>query len=89
MSDGKKPPVLKLHAGCLKVAVWENEHEGKKFHSVTLQRSYKDDKGEWHDTNSLPTRDLAAAAALLLDVYREIEIKELGKKPGQPEETPW
>jgi len=78
MSDGKRP-VMKLGAGALEASVWANEHDGKTFHSVTLQRSYKDAKGDWQRTNSFGTRDLPALAELLRVVFQEFEIKERGK----------
>lgn len=81
MSDGRKP-VLKLGAGAIEIAVWANEHEGKTFHSATIQRSYKDTAGQWQRTASFPTRDLPALAELLRVVYQEIEIKERGKTPA-------
>ncbi len=81
-----KIPCLKLEAFPLKAAAWENEHEhnGKKFksYSVKLVKVYKDDRGQWQETQSLNDRDLLAASALLLEVWRTIAIKE-GKTGGE------
>ena len=86
--SNNKPPVLKLHAGALKLAIWENSHESKKYHSATLCRSYKDEKsGEWKDTQQFSTRDLPALAQLLLTAYQIIEVKEQGSKSDAPAPT--
>ena len=58
-------PVKKFRIGLVTANVWENEGTGnRKFHSVTLERSYKDDD-EYKQTNSLMQSDLLNAAKVL------------------------
>ena len=80
MSEGKKP-VLELRAFPLKAAAWENPgKDGHPWYSVKLTRVYKDAQGKWQETQSLNDRDLLAASALLLEVWRTLAVKE-----GAPE----
>ena len=53
-------PVKKFRVGNVTVAVWKNED----FHSVTLQKSYKDGE-EWKNTDSLSGGDILNAMKAL------------------------
>lgn len=53
-------PVKKFRCGNVTVAVWKNE----EFHSVTLQKSYKDGE-EWKNTDSLSSGDILNAMKAL------------------------
>ena len=53
-------PVKKFRVGNVTVAVWKNE----EFHSVTLQKSYKDGE-EWKNTDSLSGGDILNAMKAL------------------------
>ena len=53
-------PVKKFRVGNVTVAVWKNED----FHSVTLQKSYKDGE-EWKNTDSLSSGDILNAMKAL------------------------
>lgn len=76
-------PVLKLQTGSLKVAVWENEftYQGKtkKAHSASIQHSYQDKDGNWKESASIPARLLPNLCALLEEVYRTTEIRDVTK----------
>ncbi len=61
MAEGN-PPAAKYRLGNVSVSVWKND---SGFYSVTLQRSYKDDAGEWQNTDQLGHGDLLNAAKLL------------------------
>ena len=99
-----QPPGLKLEAFPLRVAVWETKHPGQggkkdwTSYSCKLSRTYKDEKsGTWKETDSLGDRDLLAASALLLEVWRALVVKESHPAkvqapedpPPAPEETPF
>lgn len=70
----KTPPVHKAKLGFLQLAVWANEHEvdgtTRTFHTITLERNYKDDKDEWQKTTQLRARDLGHAIALIQEAQR-------------------
>lgn len=48
-----RQPVQRFRVKNVKAAVWENQARGGgTFYSVTYARSYRDEQGNWHDTNS-------------------------------------
>ena len=51
-----------LRLGRIRAAVWENETENGKRHTVTLSRLYKDDEGGWRDSSSFGRDDLPLVA---------------------------
>jgi len=70
----KPRPVHKARLGALQLAVWTNEHETegttRTFHTITLERNYKDKSEEWQKTTQLRESDLGDAIALLQDAQR-------------------
>jgi hypothetical protein len=70
----KPRPVHKARLGPLQLAVWANEHETEStphtFHTITLERNYKDKNEEWQKTTQLRESDLGEAIALLQDAQR-------------------
>lgn len=83
-ADKKKPPVVKLRAGLLQVAIWRNESEKGPWFSVTLLRSYQNEAGEWQETDSLNGYDLLEAAELLrLAWHRVNKLREVAKAEAQ------
>ena len=55
-SLSKKGPVYTQKKYGIEVAVWKQEHEGKAFYSVSVNRSYKKD-GQWQNSNRFNLRD--------------------------------
>jgi hypothetical protein len=55
-------PAAKFRIGLVTATVWKNDGG---FYSVNLQRAYKDDAGEWQNTDSLGHGDLLNAAKAL------------------------
>jgi len=51
-------PVKQFRIGLISAAVWRREAGGNTFHSVTIDRSYKDEDGNWQRTNSYDVGDL-------------------------------
>lgn len=71
-------PVARIKDGLLQIAIWKNESEkGRPFYSTSaVQRSYKDDAGNYHETTSLSGTQLIQAArlyGLAYDQVRELE----------------
>ena len=71
-------PVARIKDGLLQIAIWRNETEkGRPFYSTSaVQRSYKDDAGNYHETMSLSGTQLLQAARLYrlaYDKVRELE----------------
>ncbi|KUO56045.1 MAG: hypothetical protein APF80_12460 [Alphaproteobacteria bacterium BRH_c36] len=68
--EDKSHPVHKARLGALQLAVWANEHqtedgELRTFHTVTLERNYKDKNDAWQKTSQLRESDLGEALALI------------------------
>lgn len=56
------PPVAKVRVGLVSASVWENASEKGTHYSVTFERRYRDEKGNWHSTNGYGVQDLLALA---------------------------
>jgi hypothetical protein len=57
----EKQPVAKFRVGNVTASVFKNDD----FFNTVLQKSYKDDDGQWQNTDSLGHGDLLNAAAVL------------------------
>jgi hypothetical protein len=53
----QRKPAKTFRVGLLSASVWENETDNGTFHSVTLERAYKDGE-EWKYTNTFRLEDL-------------------------------
>ncbi len=72
-------PLKKFRAGAISATVWENQtvnSEGQvvSFKNVTFDRSYKDAKGEWQNTNALRASDLPKAILVLNKAYEYLSF---------------
>lgn len=62
----KDAPVKKFRIGRLSASIWKNESQnGGDWHSVTLERTYKDADDNLQNSNSLNHSDLQNARKLL------------------------
>jgi hypothetical protein len=71
MSDTKKP-ASKVTLFPVTAAVWRNEAKGKAFYSVTFERSYKDDAGNWKSSSSFSESDLLLLAKVADQAHSEV-----------------
>ena len=83
----KTQPVKKFRVGAVQVAIWENKvanREGSEdvLHSVTIERRYKDAKGNWQSTSSLHAADLPKAILALTKAYEFVALEEVGQENG-------
>lgn len=65
-------PLATIRDGALKAAIWKNLGEKGNFYSVTFTRSYRDDQGNWHDTDSFSGTDLLIVGRLAVRAYDAI-----------------
>ena len=63
--QSKNIPVHTVRVGPIKVAVWKNSTTNGFMFNSTLVRSYKNQQGEWAESNSLSRDDLLVAAKAL------------------------
>jgi hypothetical protein len=79
-------PVQTFRFGRVQASIWANPaSEGKTFYNTTFKRGYKDDKGDWHDTDSFGRDDLPLIAKLADQAHTWI-FTELAKKPDAAQE---
>ncbi len=60
--SSKNRPVHEIRIGAIKAVIWANKVSNGTMHNVNLVRIYRDDEGNWHDTDSLGRDDLLVAA---------------------------
>jgi hypothetical protein len=58
-------PVQRIRLGFCQAAIWENQGEYGVRYSVSLERLYTDDEGNWQYTRTFNAGDLPTLAALL------------------------
>lgn len=75
-NDSGKPPVHSIRYGNVKASVWLNDSANGPFHTVTVQRSWRDDVGEWHDSLSFNFKDLPSLAKAITDCHSWIAWQE-------------
>lgn len=63
MSSNNSKPVARVKIYPVEAAIWKNDGgKGDAFYSVTFQRSYKDDAGEYQNTQGFNASDLLIVA---------------------------
>ncbi len=64
-------PIETIRDGSLKATIWERQGEKGPFYSVEITRSYRDQNGAWHDSNSFIGDELLRMARLATIAYDE------------------
>ncbi|MBD3361320.1 hypothetical protein GF358_00855 [Candidatus Woesearchaeota archaeon] len=79
----KKTPVQKFRAGTVTASIWENtSKDGNHFKSVSFEKGYKDNNGDWKQTNNLSVGDLPKAIVVLSKAYEALALKDLEAVEG-------
>lgn len=71
MSNTSKP-AAKISIFPISAAIWHKEKDGRSFYSVTFQRSYRDEKGNWQNSDSFGLGDLLLLAKVADQAHSEI-----------------
>lgn len=82
-------PVKCYSLGKIQAAIFENEYQGKKSYSVKFSKSYKDQQGNWKNTDSFylnELRDLYGLIGCMLD--KQVKERTPGQQPQQQQYTP-
>lgn len=77
MTNTSKPgPIHAIRFGNVRVTVWENRNaEGKVYHSLDLERSYRNKDGEWQSQNiNLHANEIAKVTAALNQAYADLHL---------------
>ena len=70
------PPVAKIRVGLVTANIWERPLENGAFYSVTFERRYRHNDGNWHTAHSFAAHDvLAVAKAADLAHTRILELQ--------------
>ncbi len=73
-------PKKTFRAGAISATIWNNtadkNGETVEYSTVTFERSYKDDSGDWKTTNSLRVNDLPKASLVLQKAYEHLALAE-------------
>ena len=62
-------PADTLYDGKIRATIWKNERESGTRYSVQLSRSYQDEAGNWHETDSFSATELLRVAHLATRAY--------------------
>ena len=77
MTTNQNQPVNKINDGRITAAIWKNFGEKGAFYSVTITRSFKDEQGNYKDTDSFSGTDLLIVGRLAVRAYDAIvEMRE-------------
>ena len=72
-------PEKRFRAGAISATIWQNsvERDGQlsTFNTISMERSYKDKKGEWQKTNTFRTNDLPKLALVAQKAYEYVVFK--------------
>ena len=75
-------PVKSFSAGGIQVSIWkqEVERDGQMVirQSVRIQKQYKNDRGEWQNTDYYFPEELARLESLVRKAFDFITVKESG-----------
>ena len=89
----KKTPIKKVRYGGICVSIWRDEQigrQGQRFSidSAVLDRSYKDEQGQWQRTHSLKANDIFKAIEALREAFRYMtKGEEDTEDPGEETEA--
>lgn len=58
------PPVDRVRLGRISAAIWKQTTDDRSFYNFTLERSYKDDQGNYQSASSFSLQDALAVAKI-------------------------
>ncbi|WP_299671770.1 hypothetical protein [uncultured Roseobacter sp.] len=74
-------PVDTLRDDNLKASIWRNEGENGVSYSTTFVRTWRDDQGQWHDSQSYSGTDMLRLGELSRSAYhRTNELRQEHKQ---------
>ena len=78
-SQQQKGPKSSYRSGQIQVTIWENTDKGGNVNlSIKLIKQYKDQQGNWRETNTFFPQELPKVKALLEAAYHEITVTRVG-----------
>lgn len=80
-------PVQTIRHGRIKASVWVNQTQKGPMYNVTFSRSYTDDEGNWHDSQSFGFDDLMTVAKCSFDAHTWISAERAKNGKSSDEQT--
>ena len=68
-NDAPRPPADVIRDGNLKATIWRNEAANGPFYATSFVRTFRDQDGQFHDTNSFVATDLLKLSELARKAY--------------------
>ena len=68
------PPASTLRDGNLKASIWQNEGERGTYYSTTFSKTYKDEQGQFQETQSFSQNDLLRISELARQAHHEASV---------------
>jgi len=81
MDTKQNLPEKKFRAGAISATVWKNQGQNQDkeqitYKTVSFERNYKDNKGNWQTTSSLRINDLPKAVLVLGKAYEYLALND-------------
>jgi hypothetical protein len=85
--NSNNKPVHEVRHRNLRATIWRNTTgDGRPMYNVTVSRSYRDDKGDWHDSTSFGFGELMNLAKALYDAHSFIAAL-IAKERREPDDS--
>ncbi len=81
-------PTATLRDGRIKATIWKQDSEKGGFFRVNFTRGYKDDAGNWHDSDSFSGAELLRIAYLATKAYEATADLRSQQDRAEAEATP-
>ena len=87
-TDTKRQPVAHVRLGAVSAAIWEQQTAdgARMFYNFTIQRSYQDEHGTWHNSETFRPADCMALVTCVEDAFRWIATE--GKRRAREQDGP-
>lgn len=86
-SSGNRP-IHELRRHALRAAIWQHQSERGTMFNVTVSRSYRDEAGQWHDSQSFGYDDLMNLAKVLADAHTWISsVRDREREAGPAQDS--
>jgi hypothetical protein len=81
-------PVERIRIGAVSASIFKNESTNGPFHTVSIERRYKDDSDEWKSTSSYDLKSLSHLSAVAQLAIGKIAELDGAETPDQEPEQP-
>jgi hypothetical protein len=71
-ASAENRPVHEVRHRNIRATIWRNQTAKGPMYNVTVSRSYRDEKGDWHTSGSFGFGDLMNLAKALMDAHSAI-----------------